>query len=88
LLFTNVVRGFDPVLPRSPAFTSPLPHSPLPSLQIWWKELPEQPLPPDIVKKLDGKGIAIVGYEVDQIRITPEGDVSVPINMHYNHHRE
>jgi hypothetical protein len=52
--------------------------------QVWWKELPTQPLPPALVKKLDGKAIAIVGYEVDQVRKTPEGDVSVPINMHYS----
>ena len=30
--------------------------------------------------------MAIVGFEVDQVRRTPEGDVPVPINMAYNHH--
>lgn len=30
--------------------------------------------------------MAIVGIEMDQVRRTPEGDVSVPINMAYNHH--
>ena len=58
------LKGLILCLP-SPAFTPAFTHTPLPHppLQIWWKELPEQPLPPDIVKKLDGKGIAIVGYE-------------------------
>jgi hypothetical protein len=31
-------------------------------------------------------GMAIVGFEADQVRKTPEGDVSVPINVAYNHH--
>ena len=26
------------------------------------------------------------GFEVDQVRKTPEGDVSLPINLAYNHH--
>ena len=56
--------------------------------QVWWKELPEQPIPADIVARLKGKAIAIVGYEVDQVRKTQEGDVSVPINMAYNHHHD
>jgi len=34
----------------------------------------------------DGKGMAIVGWEIDQVRRTPQGDVSVPISASYNHH--
>jgi hypothetical protein len=59
--------------------------------EVWWTALPEVPLPPDIVKRFDGKAIAIVGYEVDQVRkgAGPNGeDVSVPINMAYNHHHD
>ena len=56
----------------------------------------ETPLPPDIVKRFDGKVIAIQGYEQDQVMVTPVGkpgvnpekDVSVPINWAYNHVRE
>ena len=58
--------------------------------EIWWTELPETKLPPELVKRFDGKGMAIMGYEVDQVRkkgskdfdgsILQE-DVSVPINM-------
>ena len=44
--------------------------------------------PDDIVKKYDGKGMAVVGFEMDQVRRTPEGDVSVPITVAYNHHFE
>ncbi|KAH8044906.1 hypothetical protein JL722_14475 [Aureococcus anophagefferens] len=29
---------------------------------------------------------AIVGWEMDQVRVTPRGDVSVPISASYNHH--
>ena len=32
--------------------------------------------------------MAVVGYEVDQVRRTPDGDVSVPISMAYNHHHD
>merc|ERR1719293_291539 len=30
--------------------------------------------------------MAIVGWEIDQVRKTPDGDVSVPISASYNHH--
>jgi hypothetical protein len=33
-----------------------------------------------------GKVMAVVGFEVDQVMRTPEGDVSVPITAAYNHH--
>jgi hypothetical protein len=56
--------------------------------QVWWKTLPAVPLPKDLIERFDGKGIAIVGYEVDQVRKTHQGDVSVPINMVYNHHHD
>ncbi len=56
--------------------------------QVWWKTLPSQPLPADIVKRFAGKAMAIVGYETDSVRKTPQGDVSVPINMAYNHHHD
>jgi hypothetical protein len=58
--------------------------------EIWWTELPESKLPDELIKRFDGKGMAIMGYEVDQVRkkgskdfdgsILQE-DVSVPINM-------
>ena len=43
-------------------------------------------MPPAMVKKYAGKAMAIVGWEIDQVRRTPEGDVSVPISATYNHH--
>ena len=47
-----------------------------------------EPLPPAIVERFAGKAMAIVGYETDSVRKTPQGDVSVPINMAYNHHHD
>jgi hypothetical protein len=43
-------------------------------------------LPDAIVKRFEGKVMAIVGIEMDQVRRTPAGDVSLPINVAYNHH--
>jgi len=54
--------------------------------QVWWKPLPPVDLPSDIVERYKGKGMAIVGFEADQVRRTPDGDVSVPISASYNHH--
>ena len=65
--------------------------------EIWWTELPETKLPPQLVKRFDGKGMAIMGYEVDQVRKKGDKDfdgsilqedVSVPINVAYNHHHD
>lgn len=54
--------------------------------QVWWAPLDPTPLPDEMVKKYAGKGMAIVGWEIDQVRRTPKGDVSVPISASYNHH--
>jgi hypothetical protein len=54
--------------------------------EVFWTGLPQIPLPADIVKRFKGKGMAVVGFEVDQVRQTPEGDVSLPITHAYNHH--
>jgi|EP01047_Picozoa_sp_COSAG01_P023257 hypothetical protein len=57
--------------------------------QVWWKPLAPAPFPDHIVKKYAGKGMAIVGWEIDQVRkgAGPNGeDVSVPISASYNHH--
>ena len=56
--------------------------------EVWWQSLPQQPLPPELVKRFAGKAIAVVGYETDSVRKTAQGDVSVPINMAYNHHHD
>lgn len=56
--------------------------------QVFWKGLDPVDLPEEIVKKYDGKGMAVVGFEMDQVRRTPDGDVSVPITVAYNHHFE
>jgi len=53
--------------------------------QVWWTSSTDS-IPPDIVKRFDGKVMAIVGIEMDQVRRTPEDDVSVPISLAYNHH--
>ena len=48
--------------------------------QVWWTSWSNE-LPKDIQQKFDGKVMAIVGVEMDQVRKTPQGDVSVPINI-------
>ena len=55
--------------------------------QVWWAST-SNPLPDDIVQRFDGSAIAIVGLEMDQVRRTPQGDVSVPITVAYNHHHD
>ena len=45
-------------------------------------------MPADLVKRFAGSAMAITGYETDAVRRTPAGDVSVPINMAYNHHHD
>lgn len=47
------------------------------------------PMDKDLVARFQGKTMAIVGYETDQVIVT-EGrpDVSVPITHAYNHHFE
>ena len=57
--------------------------------QVWWSPLAPTRFPADIVAKYAGKGMAIIGWEIDQVQkgIGPNGeDISVPINAHYNHH--
>ena len=41
--------------------------------QVFWKSLEPVPLPADVVRRFDGKAMAVVGYEVDQVRRTAEG---------------
>ena len=44
-------------------------------IQVWWTQASDD-LPEAIIKRFAGKVMAIVGVEMDQIRKTPEGDVS------------
>lgn len=55
--------------------------------QVWWSPLNPVDLPNDIVERYKGRGMAIVGFEVDQVRVLEDGsEVSVPISASYNHH--
>jgi hypothetical protein len=54
--------------------------------EVYWAPLDPAPLPDEMVKKYNGTSVAIVGWEIDQVRRTPSGDVSVPISASYNHH--
>eukprot|EP00051_Salpingoeca_urceolata_P000901 m.37097 g.37097 ORF g.37097 m.37097 type:complete len:446 (-) comp11073_c0_seq2:1645-2982(-) len=54
--------------------------------QVYWKRNDPVPLPEEVVKRFDGKVMAITGYEIDQVVKTPEGDKSIPIYNAYNHH--
>ena len=54
--------------------------------EVHWRP-EETPLPPEIVKRFDGKVMAVTGYEVDIVRPGPDGTLtSVPCTQHYNHH--
>ena len=48
--------------------------------QVFWTMQEKQPLPPAFVKRFDGKTIAVVGFEVDQVMAN---GTSVPINWAY-----
>jgi hypothetical protein len=63
--------------------------------EVFWTGLPVVSLPDDIVQRFKGKGMAVVGFEVDQVRKKGDKDfdgsilqedVSLPINLAYNHH--
>ena len=57
--------------------------------EVFWTALPEVKLPDNIIQRFKGKGMAVVGFEADQVRkgVGSSGeDVSVPINVAYNHH--
>ena len=54
--------------------------------QVWWAPLEPVDLPTDVVRRYNNSEMAIVGWEIDQVRRTPDGDVSVPISASYNHH--
>jgi len=62
----------------------------------FWTDMGLHAIPDEIVKRFDGKVMAITGYEQDQVLVDPVGqpgvhparDVSVPINWAYNHHYE
>ena len=58
--------------------------------QVYWTMMEKVPLDPSLVQRFDGKTIAVVGYEADQVFHTPAGkpERSVPINWAYNHHYE
>jgi len=64
-------------------------HGPITSLysQVYWTSTSND-LPPEIVQRFDGKVMAIVGMEMDQVRKTPDGEKSVPITWTYNHHHD
>jgi len=56
--------------------------------EVFWTMMDPIPLPKDLVARFANKTMAVVGYEVDQVYRTPEGDQSVPIIWAYNHHYE
>ena len=56
--------------------------------QVYWTMMPSVPLPPALVKRFEGKVMAITGWEGDQVWKGADGeaDTSVPITWAYNHH--
>ena len=71
------VESFDVVSPPMTTLYS----------QVWWAPLAPSKFPDAIVSKYAGKKMAIVGWEIDQVRVLPDNTTrSVPINANYNHH--
>eukprot|EP00040_Diaphanoeca_grandis_P018294 m.96161 g.96161 ORF g.96161 m.96161 type:complete len:848 (-) comp26871_c0_seq2:157-2700(-) len=56
--------------------------------QVFWASLPPVNLPDNIIQEFDGRTMAVVGFEIDQVMKNDDGDISVPINVVYNHHFE
>ena len=62
--------------------------------QVYWKGLPPVNLPEHIMSKYKDKVMAVVGFELDQIRVVmdeetgQEKEMSIPMNALYNHHFE
>lgn len=55
--------------------------------EVYWRMQEAVPLPTDIQERFKDKIMAVTGYEVDQVRVTPSGkEVPVPITWAYNHH--
>lgn len=55
--------------------------------EVIWRGYDKIPLPEETVQRFANKTMAIVGYEVDQVRIDENGnEVPVPITHAYNHH--
>ena len=60
--------------------------------QVFWAQMEAVKLPADIIERFANRTMAIVGYEVDQVRRVPNPDtgtledVPVPITHAYNHH--
>ena len=59
-----------------------IPRPPAPSRTF----MEDVPLDASLVQRFKDKAMAIVGYEVDQVYRTAEGDRSVPLGNSYNHH--
>eukprot|EP00117_Sycon_ciliatum_P033947 scpid107755/ scgid26010/ len=47
--------------------------------QVWWTLMDPVTIPDEIIQRFANKTMAVIGYETDQVRQTPTGDVSVPI---------
>lgn len=56
--------------------------------QVFWTGTTPVELPEEIVQRYAGRGMAVVGFEANQVRRTAQGDVPVPIDVVYNHHFE
>lgn len=56
--------------------------------QVWWDFVPTFPFPPEIVKRFEGKTMAITGFENAMSRIDNETgeELPVPCSDLYNHH--
>jgi len=57
--------------------------------QVWWAALPAVRLPQNVIDHFNDKTMAVVGFELDQVRQLPNGSYeSLPMTFAYNHHFE
>jgi hypothetical protein len=55
--------------------------------EVYWTQMPDVTLPPEIVARFANSTIAITGYETDQMMLLPNGtEAPLSINWVYNHH--
>lgn len=54
--------------------------------EVFWRMQEPVPLPDAIQQRFSIKIMATVGYEIDQVRVTPSGDVPVPMTWACQHH--
>ena len=78
--FSGEYEKIDPALEYFDVYSPPITTR---YAQVFWTTLPPVPLPDDVVSRFEGKTMAIRGYECNQVMMSVNGDISVPISAAY-----